>query len=102
MNQRVATTVTIGLLAAASFLVTVYLIKVPIWCLAGAGHSGHRPDQRGLPLSHIRGAPQRLGDHEVATLVPVALGTAYLGCEAGPAPLSRNTHPARHIRKDHP
>jgi len=51
MNQRVATTVTIGLLAAASFLVTVYLIKVPIWCLfiawasyvaAGGGIGGAR------------------------------------------------------------
>lgn len=59
MNERAAATLVIGVLGAASFLVTVYLVTVPIWALfiawasfvaAGGGLIGVR---RSLPMAIV-------------------------------------------------
>ncbi|MFN6548324.1 DUF1097 domain-containing protein [Mycolicibacterium nivoides] len=59
MNERAAATLAIGVLGAASFLVTVYLVTVPIWALfiawasfvaAGGGVTGVR---RSLPMAIV-------------------------------------------------
>ncbi|MET0451103.1 MAG: DUF1097 domain-containing protein [Mycobacterium sp.] len=57
MNERAAATLVIGVLGAASFLVTIYVVTVPIWALfiawasfvaAGGGVTGLR---RSLPMA---------------------------------------------------
>ncbi|WP_197376013.1 DUF1097 domain-containing protein [Mycolicibacterium baixiangningiae] len=59
MNERAAATLVIGVLGAASFLVTIYLVTVPIWALfiawasfvaAGGGITGVR---RSLPMAIV-------------------------------------------------
>ncbi|MCF6386182.1 DUF1097 domain-containing protein [Mycobacterium sp. MBM] len=59
MNERAAATLVVGVLGAASFLVTVYLVTVPIWALfiawasfvaAGGGVAGVR---RSLPMAIV-------------------------------------------------
>lgn len=59
MNERAAATLVIGVLGAGSFLVTVYLVTVPIWALflawaslvaAGGGIAGVR---RSLPMAIV-------------------------------------------------
>lgn len=59
MNERAATTLVVGILGAASFLVTIHLVTVPIWALfiawasfvaAGGGITGVR---RSLPMAMV-------------------------------------------------